>query len=88
MLKSLGHNVEILEKSTTSTPETQGAAGLAVAVDLRRYLQEYDRTQMPYGVVSPDFRLINPKGELVKEYGHRADLLKWGGHLLSPKSKL
>ena len=49
MLKGLGHNVEIMEKSTTSTPETQGA-GLAVAVDLRKYLQEYDRTQTPYGV--------------------------------------
>ena len=76
MLKRLGHNVEIIERSSTATPETQGA-GLAVAADLRAYLERYDKTKMPYGVVSPDFQMINPEGKLMKKMGIEQTFSSW-----------
>ena len=76
MLKRLGHDVEILERSSTSTPETQGA-GLAVAADLRSYLEQYDKTNLPYGVVSPDFRIVNKEGQVMKSMGIVQTFSSW-----------
>lgn len=75
-LTRLGHNVEIIERSSTSTPETQGA-GLAVAVDLRTFLERYDKTKLPYGVCSPDFRMINAEGKVVKSMGIVQTFSSW-----------
>ena len=76
MLSRLNHNVTILERSANSIPENQGA-GLAAAADLCRYMSTYDLTGLPYGVTSPDFRMINAKGEVVKQIGVEQVLSSW-----------
>ena len=66
----------ILERSATPTPENQGA-GLAAAANLQRYMSTYDLTGLSYGVTSPDFRMVNAKGEVVKHIGVEQVLSSW-----------
>ena len=59
LLKRLGHNVRILERSLSSAMDSQGA-GITVGPQLQQFLEEYDAYESPsaYCVASPGVKFL------------------------------
>jgi len=62
VLKRLGHQVTIFERSPTPLLQDQGA-GIVAGGETLRFLQEYDKSKRDVAVVSPLRHYLNKKGE-------------------------
>lgn len=71
VLKSLGHNVTILERNPTKLLQNQGA-GIVAGGDTLEYLKTYNRCERPIAVQSQARMYFNKSGEVV----HRVDMVQ------------
>ena len=75
MLKRIGHNVRILEQSSTSTRAGQ-AAGMGTGPRGKEYFETYDLCSGTYAVPCPGFQYLDALGALQR-------FSKWGLNLTS-----
>ena len=73
VLKRIGHNVVILERSQSALLAEQGA-GLGVPTDLEAFMREYDAIQEQYMLTPPNASIVDSYGDLLlkSEPGIRA----------------
>ncbi|KAH8809425.1 hypothetical protein F5884DRAFT_404050 [Xylogone sp. PMI_703] len=64
-LKRQRHKVQIFERSSTSLVSTQGA-GLNAGRDVQRFMQEFDRTGLPYYLSPPSAQIMNSDGKVTR----------------------
>ncbi|KAF2105616.1 hypothetical protein BDV96DRAFT_694739 [Lophiotrema nucula] len=68
VLKSLGHNVRILERSSPELLRSQ-AAGLGTGGELQQLIDEYVKPESPYCTTLGAIEWINKDGEIVGQFG-------------------
>ncbi|KAI9880733.1 MAG: hypothetical protein M1830_001016 [Pleopsidium flavum] len=76
VLKRLGHNVRILERSPYPLLHDQGA-GIVAMDPVQEFLRNYDLTQRPYAVTSPMLQWINMQEEVVNTMEMALKLTSW-----------
>lgn len=64
VLKRMGHNVWILERSPSALLAEQGA-GIGVSDDLEAFMEEYDLVRAPYMLRSPEAFVVDSQGSLI-----------------------
>ena len=65
LLKRLGHNVRILERSSTSLVSIQGA-GLNAGPDVQRFMREFDVTGLPYSLRPSTAQILDSAGNVIR----------------------
>lgn len=75
-LKSLGHNVRILEKYPSSVRENQ-AAGITAGPYVRAFLQYYDRSPQPLSLPCDGMQMTAVDGSLKRFFPFPTELTSW-----------
>ncbi|KAL9608151.1 MAG: hypothetical protein Q9167_007003 [Letrouitia subvulpina] len=76
MIKRLGHDVHILEKSLSSLQSGQ-AAGIRAGPDVQKFLDRYDLTGQPYSISSPGVQMINNESKVRRFFQRSMQLTGW-----------
>ncbi|KAF1828346.1 FAD/NAD(P)-binding domain-containing protein [Decorospora gaudefroyi] len=64
VFKSLGHDVHVLEKSSTELLRSQ-AAGLSAGLDVQRFIKEYIRPEQAYAKIAGSMEMIDAQGVVI-----------------------
>jgi 2-polyprenyl-6-methoxyphenol hydroxylase-like FAD-dependent oxidoreductase len=65
LLKREGHNIRILERNSASLVSSQGA-GLNAGPDVQQFMQEFDRTGLPYSLNPPTAQITDCTGRVIR----------------------
>ena len=76
VLKRIGHNVRILERSPSSNLEGQGA-GIAARDNVQEFLRKHDLSQEPYAVSSPLIQYLKNDASLQKVWKIALPVTSW-----------
>jgi len=76
VLKRLGHNVRILERSATSLLQTQGA-GIVAGGDTQAFFQRHDLTKTPIAAVSKLRHYLGRQGQEIDRDEREQKMTSW-----------
>ncbi|KAI9669826.1 MAG: hypothetical protein M1817_004567 [Caeruleum heppii] len=76
VLKRLGHNVHILERSPTQALQAQGA-GIGAMKYVQEFLQTYDATKQPFAIPCSHIQFVNRQTQVVKTQEMALQMTSW-----------
>ena len=76
MIKQLGHNVRILEQ-TTSSVRTDQAAGMGTGPQGREFFEQHDVYAKPYSLACPGFQFLDKEASIKRTLNLPLNLTSW-----------
>lgn len=76
MIKQLGHNVRILEQ-TTSSVRTDQAAGMGTGPQGREFFEQHDVYAKPYSFACPGFQFLDKEANIKRTLNLPLNLTSW-----------
>lgn len=76
ILRSLGHNVKILESNSLTEQENLGA-GIAAMEDVHTFMDKFDATKTPYTVTSQNVQFLDKAANVKRKWDVSLKMTSW-----------